>query len=395
MNKKKLLFSLASVGAVVGSAAMFAAFESHVINVTAKIENAINVSVKEIAFGQVFPQEEKDYPFQISLSDSFIDASDEIGEQWAASVVSTDQGKRKDGGNVVTERSDPNNALGAAQNNDTVNFFSLGFGGKIVLYFNNYIVNKPGTDVEIWVTETSYNSPSCANYPEKVTVEASKDGSAWTSLGTAQCLDSSFDLGDLEWAKYVRLTDVSNPADFSSDADGYDVDGVKATSVNRLGTVSYMIRQKPKCTDGNGKYGLVTEDASGNFVCVDNGYTMLPVLCPYLSKHSLDANENDEDIAAFHGDMNWTMDDTIDTQVLGSLSAEGDRSDSWNIDLKVPCFKGECAQDWAAFVRSANSSIADPYAYALDTQYKGQDLGCDLWVEVYGIDAENPTEPEV
>lgn len=387
--KKKVLLTLAGIGAVVASAAMFAAFEAHVINVTAKIENALYVPVDDINFGQVFPQEEKDFAFTMSLSESFIEASETIGEQWAASVVSYEQGDKKDGTDVLAERSDPTNMLGEAQNDDTINYFSLGFGGNVVLYFNNYIVNKPGNDVEIFVTETSYGSPSCASYPEKVTVEASQDGSTWTPLGTAGCLDSSFDLGGLSWAKYLRLTDVSSASSFNNEADGYDIDGVKATSVNRLGTVDYMIRQKPKCYNATtGEYGLVTEDDAGTFVCVDEGYEKLPVLCPYLSKHSLDEGENDGDIAAFHGDMDWTMEDTLATEVYGHMSSAGDTSDVWNIDFKAPCFEGECAQDWADFVAAANAD-ADPLAYDLDSELKGQELGCDLWIEVMGIDEED------
>lgn len=71
MTKKRLLLSMASIGAVAVSATMFAAFEAHVINVTAKIENALKVDTEEISFGTVFPQEELDKKFTVALSDSF------------------------------------------------------------------------------------------------------------------------------------------------------------------------------------------------------------------------------------------------------------------------------------------------------------------------------------
>ena len=51
---------------------MFSAFEAHVINVTAQIENALMVPLKSIDFGTVFPQEHLDKPLAIALSDSFI-----------------------------------------------------------------------------------------------------------------------------------------------------------------------------------------------------------------------------------------------------------------------------------------------------------------------------------
>jgi len=57
---------------VAGGVAVFSAFEAHVINVTAHIENALNVSTNEIVFGTVFPQEYVEKPFTVSLSSSFL-----------------------------------------------------------------------------------------------------------------------------------------------------------------------------------------------------------------------------------------------------------------------------------------------------------------------------------
>jgi len=74
MNKKKILVSLAVVvGTVVGASAL-GAFEAHVVNVTAKIENALAVSPKELEFDTVFPQEVLHKDLEIELSDSFVDA---------------------------------------------------------------------------------------------------------------------------------------------------------------------------------------------------------------------------------------------------------------------------------------------------------------------------------
>ena len=49
------------------------AWEAHVINVTAKIENALSVPMKTIDFGTVFPEETFEEAFTVSLSDSFIE----------------------------------------------------------------------------------------------------------------------------------------------------------------------------------------------------------------------------------------------------------------------------------------------------------------------------------
>ncbi len=245
--KKKLILGLGALGMALAVLPMFAAFEAHVVNVTATIENALFVPVKEIQFGTVFPQEELDRPLSISLSQSFQDE-------------------------------------------------------------------------------------------------------------------------------------------------------------DRVDDVEYMIRQKPKCglpvpnTDPvtYSAYGLATEDpeGEGTFICVDDGYVLLPLLCPYLSKHSEVVGEDEngrptyEDgfLDAFHGPIaNWSLDDTVIYQVDGHLAkSSGDLTDTWNIDLKVPCFGGFCAQDWEDFVTGINPA-AIPANYVQPAEKEHQIFGCDLWVEVTGI----------
>jgi hypothetical protein len=172
--------------------------------------------------------------------------------------------------------------------------------------------------------------------------------------------------------------------------------------------VEYMIRQKPKCglpiVDTNptqySKYGQVTEDGNGGFKCVDEGYVQLPLLCPYLSKHEIttdganDQNNDGPGINSFHGITSstpvWNLATTVATQVTGMLDKEAsDTSDTWNIDLHAPCFKGSCAQDWASFVHSQNPD-ADPVLYEANSASEHQQFGCDLWLEVTGIN--NPAQ---
>lgn len=144
---------------------------------------------------------------------------------WADEVVSFSQGLRANNTPVLAERSNPNQALGTAEGTDTVNFVSLGFGGELVLKFDNCILNGEGNDIEI--VETSYGSPTCSSYPETVRIYASQDNSSWVDLGTS-CLDGACDLGSLSWAKYVKLVDESDSSKFSGTADGFDIDGVRA-----------------------------------------------------------------------------------------------------------------------------------------------------------------------
>src|SRR3989338_430145 len=70
---KKILMGLAAAGTAIAMVPLFAAFEAHVINVTAKIENALTVSTEHIDFGTVFPQEQIDKFFDVALSQSFLD----------------------------------------------------------------------------------------------------------------------------------------------------------------------------------------------------------------------------------------------------------------------------------------------------------------------------------
>ena len=71
--KKKILLTFIAVFAVVSGIAALSAYEAHVINVTAHIENALSVSPEEIAFGTVFPQEYLTKPITIAMSDSFLE----------------------------------------------------------------------------------------------------------------------------------------------------------------------------------------------------------------------------------------------------------------------------------------------------------------------------------
>jgi hypothetical protein len=51
------------------------------------------------------------------------------------------------------------------------------------------------------------------------------DGIHWTLLGEA-CMDSYIEMGYIKYFQYIRFSDRSPFTQFSSSADGYDVDGV-------------------------------------------------------------------------------------------------------------------------------------------------------------------------
>lgn len=159
----------------------------------------------------------------------------------------------------------------------------------------------------------------------------------------------------------------------------------------RVGTVEYVIKQKPECVAPDGSHPNVGEDAQGNFVCPP-GSTMMPSLCPYLSKEpdnnpSTGPNaNNDTGVPAFHDPNNpssYAHGKLVKFDANGTTIGNDD-SDTWTVDFAVPCFRGQCAQDWPTFVHSQNPN-ADPLAYEADPANHGKVFGCDLWVEVTSV----------
>ena len=73
MRIKKVLLVLFGGVVVILSLPLLAAFEAHVVNVTARIENALNVPLRSINFGTVFPQEHLNKSLEVKLSQSFLD----------------------------------------------------------------------------------------------------------------------------------------------------------------------------------------------------------------------------------------------------------------------------------------------------------------------------------
>lgn len=182
-----------------------------------------------------------------------------VGGCYAASVVNFSQGQRADATNVTAIRSNPELALGMPEPvvTNVANFVSLGFGGSITLAFEAPIANGAGNDIRI--DEATWNNNPCNRYPETADVFASQDGSNFVYLGRV-CQDAELDLGQLSWAQYVRLVDVSDLLSFNADADGFDVNGIEclngaATSLNDDGLVACSLQEIVSYTPGNRKNG--------------------------------------------------------------------------------------------------------------------------------------------
>ena len=111
-------------------------------------------------------------------------------------------------------------------------FFSLGLGGWIEVEFENPMANGEGDDV--LVVEDTWGP----YVDETADVYASNDGETWVFLGTAdnETRDlehpwqtvSSFDLGSLTDARYIRIVDTTPVETMPPDGDGYDLNSIQA-----------------------------------------------------------------------------------------------------------------------------------------------------------------------
>lgn len=164
---------------------------------------------------------------------------------YPTTVVSYTVGTTQDGLSIGVPpgRDDENNALfpensdtdmgEISGNSSTVNFVSLGFGGEIVLGFSQPFGQGEGSDLDIF--ETSYNTPSCESWNERADVYVSQDGCNWVLVAENACQNFSVELPvNLPWALFVRIVDTSPNASFAANADGYDVDGVRANYASNV-----------------------------------------------------------------------------------------------------------------------------------------------------------------
>ncbi len=180
---------------------------------------------------------------------------------YVSEVVSYNPKKRNDGQEILEARRDPNKATGAPENDESMNFVSLGFGGDITLKFSSPIANGDGDDIKVTESTFGASNGNCGRYPEKIQAFASQDGCNFVYIGEG-CQDATFDLGSLSWAQYIKLRDVS-PVDAAYNnqvADGYDVDAVEclngpAANTNDDGLVAGSAQEVVQYTRGTRKNG--------------------------------------------------------------------------------------------------------------------------------------------
>ncbi len=197
------------------------------------VTNELNEAYIENSVTVHYEVYDADYAFTTSdhfpVSARFLLEPEFVDNQcMGGSVVSFDQGKRRDGRLIPRYRSNPERAIGTPREKRFLNFVSLGFGGSITIELNNEIFDNADTN-EFAVFESTgfFDTVSCNYFPESAEVFASQDGVEFVSLGTT-CQDGEFDLaaGNLRSAKYIKVVDISDKNVFPWFADGYDLDAI-------------------------------------------------------------------------------------------------------------------------------------------------------------------------
>jgi hypothetical protein len=160
--------------------------------------------------------------------------NDFLGDCWAGclgmEVISATQGKRSNGTDVPADRSVESAMLGTPDGvNAPGGFYSLGFGGEVIIKMDGGILNRPGNDLKLF--ETSFGQPACDAYPEYADIYVSADMLSWTYAGQV-CQDGEFDISPLDYIMFVKIVDASNADDFNGVVDGYDIDGIQCINVN-------------------------------------------------------------------------------------------------------------------------------------------------------------------
>lgn len=166
------------------------------------------------------------------------------GQTYAFTIEQVNQTLQNGGGPIAPSRSNPSSALGAPQGVGTGTFFSLGFGGSMVLGFGGPF----GSYVTVWEATQG----NIANHPESANVYVGWGASAATAtyqfIGSIDNIDSpkTFDLTPVNVITgrstydYVRIFDTSNPLLLPNNADGFDVEAVAVGPIPAPGTIALL-----------------------------------------------------------------------------------------------------------------------------------------------------------
>ncbi len=395
MNKKILRGGIAIAAALAGVVGM-SAFEAHVINVTAHIENALGVSAYGIDYGTVFPQEDRTGQFTVSLSDSF-------KEQGRVDTVAYDivqkpkQWRDEFDGTYPEHRSlswvDPDNNGSYKEEAGKLTITT----GKDVedLFGPNEIASDWTAPRKVmlsggnFVAETKAYSNPVEFYQSAGLLAYGQDGdlvrleiTKWP-MGYVVYMESQ--IGKVKTGKawsavpgyipangiYLRLSREGNT--FKGE---YSLDDVAwSEPVLQSGNMINTLAGKPALVGVAVVSNYATDGYAASFDYLDmNG--KYQDFCRFLSKtkNPQETGEGDINHPSYYSGAAAGCIGIGDTrpEASGTLTAS-DISDTWNVGLKVPPIAGYAAQDWPANCRQD---------WVVPSE---ADYGCDLWVEVTGI----------
>lgn len=174
------------------------------------------------------------------------------------------------------------------------------------------------------------------------------------------------------------------PQEYFSGA-GFNVgtsDSFSAPTQKRVQNIEYVIKQKPKPKPAY--ISQVGFDEASRW-CRENNPADInnpndpyyancyPNMCPYISKTPQNQEPGDVGVSSFHDPLTQWAVGKLYKQITPTDPKPMDVDDFWILDLSVPCFKGQCAQDWT-----------HP-GWELPAGLESQTFGCDLWIEVTSI----------
>lgn len=140
-------------------------------------------------------------------------------------------------GNIAAVRTDPTQALGAPQrdnSNGALNFVSLGFGGTLIIGLDESGLALPDVD-DLEVVETTWNNKTCQSYEERADVYVSQqavtdpseiDDAQFVYVGQSCTNGASFDVYAETGFTYFNLVKIVDASPVVGNRDGYDVDGI-------------------------------------------------------------------------------------------------------------------------------------------------------------------------
>jgi len=417
MNKK-LLRAGVILGAAVAAVTGMSAFEAHVINVTAHIENALNVDSYGIDFGTVFPQEYEEENFTISLSRSFLE-EDRVDD---VDYVIKQKPKhwRDDFNGVYPEHRslswiDPDNNGSYTENAEGNGLLTITTGDDVEDLFGP-LEPTPGTD---WTAPRKVMLMG-GNFVAETRVVNANPGPYYESAGLL-AYGQNGDIVRLEvsnWAKWGMgmVVYMENQESGVKTAKGWDtLSGYGGNLYLRLSRDGDTFKGEYS-TDGSSwsevthqEGGAMINDLAGKPAMVgvavvhsdeENGgaftasFEYLDMngkyqdFCRFLSKTKVEDGDQIADVdhpSYFNAQENSCMSlerANARDDASGKLTKAGqDVSDTWTVDLKVPPIAGYAAQDWPETCRQD---------WVVPSE---ADYGCDLWAEVTGITGVGETSP--